>query len=370
MGTAYTPGLTVSGCATIDKTRRLPIKGRVLVAPGQMVEPEDIVARAELPGEVETVRLAEALGLEPPEVQAALRVHEGEAVSENQLLAEARFFFGLFRAEVRAPAAGVVDFYSPVTGHLGIRKPPVPIELRAYIRGTVTDVIADEGVIIRTRGALVQGIFGVGGERTGRLCHVAQRPDEDVEVAALPADCRGLVLTGGRLASFEVLAEAAQRGAVGMVVGGIKDETLARYVGRRLGVAVTGQENVPLTLILTEGFGAMAMAERTFALLQRLAGQECSISGATQIRAGVQRPEIIVPGDTAAAAGPALRTELAVGTPIRIIRFPYFGRLGTVSDLPAEPQIIETGARVRVLKALLDDGREVVVPRANVEIIA
>ena len=202
------------------------------------------------------------------------------------------------------------------------------------------------------------------------MCIRDRRPDEDVEVAALPADCRGLVLTGGRLASFEVLAEAAQRGAVGMVVGGIKDETLARYVGRRLGVAVTGQENVPLTLILTEGFGAMAMAERTFALLQRLAGQECSISGATQIRAGVQRPEIIVPGDTAAAAGPALRTELAVGTPIRIIRFPYFGRLGTVSDLPAEPQIIETGARVRVLKALLDDGREVVVPRANVEIIA
>ena len=36
---------------------------------------------------------------------------------------------------------------------------------------------------------------------------------------------------------------------------------------------------------------------------------------------------------------------------------------------PAEPVTIESGATVRVLKAKLDSGEEVLVPRANVEII-
>ena len=64
MGSAYTPGLTVSARAVIEKTRRLPIKGKVIVEVGQAVGPADAVARAELPGDVETVRVAEALGLE------------------------------------------------------------------------------------------------------------------------------------------------------------------------------------------------------------------------------------------------------------------------------------------------------------------
>jgi len=34
MGTAYTPGLTVSPDTLISKTRRLPLKGRVLVERG------------------------------------------------------------------------------------------------------------------------------------------------------------------------------------------------------------------------------------------------------------------------------------------------------------------------------------------------
>jgi len=60
---------------------------------------------------------------------------------------------------------------------------------------------------------------------------------------------------------------------------------------------------------------------------------------------------------------------LALGSPIRLIREPYFGLLATVTALPEEPEIIATEARVRVLRARLADGTEVTVPRANVELI-
>ena len=78
----------------------------------------------------------------------------------------------------------------------------------------------------------------------------------------------------------------------------------------------------------------------------------------------------IDPGEGAQAGPPARRSgELAVGTPVRIIRVPHFGLLGEVTALPPEPRRLESGSLVRVLRARLADGQEVTVPRANVEII-
>ena len=60
---------------------------------------------------------------------------------------------------------------------------------------------------------------------------------------------------------------------------------------------------------------------------------------------------------------------LVVGSPVRVIREPYFGLLGNVVLLPSELERIETEASVRVLEVKLADGRRVTLPRANVEMI-
>jgi hypothetical protein len=119
------------------------------------------------------------------------------------------------------------------------------------------------------------------------------------------------------------------------------------------------------------------MAARTYGLFRSLEGRTASINGATQIRAGVIRPEVIVPfvTDRSSSLSPlpsSLSSEsgqLIVGAPIRMIREPYFGLLGTVSALPSEPVKVESEAVVRVLQATLEDGRSITVPRANVELI-
>ena len=58
VGTAYTPGLTVSARTRVEKLRRLPLKGAVLVKEGQTVRPDTVVARTELPGLMQTVKVA------------------------------------------------------------------------------------------------------------------------------------------------------------------------------------------------------------------------------------------------------------------------------------------------------------------------
>jgi len=149
------------------------------------------------------------------------------------------------------------------------------------------------------------------------------------------------------------------------------DKQLIELLGYEIGVAITGDEAVGLTLVLTEGFGEIEMSKKTFDLLQSLDGQTGSINGATQIRAGVIRPEIIVPHTDPAGQAEEVTGggELKIGSTIRVIREPYFGQLGSVTELPPELVKIETGAKVRILRAKLGGRDAVIVPRANVELV-
>ena len=148
MGTAYTPGLTVSPRTMIHKTRRLPLKGTVLVERGGRVAPDTVVARAELPGAMQTVKVAAALGVEPADVPNALLVRVGEEVERDQIIAQTRGLFGLFKSECRSPAAGAVEIISPVSGNVGIREAPTPIDVTAYLPGVITEVLPEEGVVV------------------------------------------------------------------------------------------------------------------------------------------------------------------------------------------------------------------------------
>jgi hypothetical protein len=157
-------------------------------------------------------------------------------------------------------------------------------------------------------------------------------------------------------------------------VGGIHDKDLRALLGYDLGVAITGTEKIGLTLILTEGFGAIPMAAKTFALLSKHRGQMASVSGATQIRAGVIRPEIIIPQSAPSPLvgedrGEGERGGIRVGDQVRVIRDPLFGRIGRVAALPPDLRLIETESHVRVLEVTFPDKTRAVIPRANVEII-
>jgi hypothetical protein len=373
LGSAYTPGLTVSGDTAVRRTRRLPIKGEVLVKVGDEVAPQDVVARAMLPGPQQAIKLAEELGVEAGEIKGFLKLKVGDPVEAGQLIAETKGMFGgWFKKEVFSKYSGTIESVSEVTGHVLVREPSVPVEITAYIRGTVVEAMSQDGAVIEARGAMVQGIFGVGGERCGDVRVAVASPDDVLEASSVHDSDQGKVLVGGAGVTLEAIKRAAQVGAVGIVVGAVRDVDLIQYLGYDIGVAITGQEDIPLTLVATEGFGNLRMAQRTFELFKSLEGRQASVNGATQIRAGVIRPEVIVPiaGATGGAAAGEKAMSLAPGTPIRVIREPYFGRLGQVTGLPPQPQTVDSGAKVRVLQARLDDGQEVTVPRANVEIIA
>ena len=373
MAHAYTPGLSVTRRTVLRRTRRLPVQGRVLADVGDAVEREQVVARTELPGSVSTVNVVNRLGITAEELPGFMLKAEGDPVSRGEPIAETRPLIKWFKTTVESPIDGTVDSVSPVTGQVLLRQPPLPVEVLAYVDGEVVEVLEGEGVVVETGGAFVQGIFGVGGERYGALHLLAGEPGEALTPDQIGAECEGRILVATGLLSYESIEGARDAGAAGVIGGGIRDHDLRRLLGYDLGVAITGTEEIGLTVIVTEGFGEIAMARRTFEILRDCHGRQASISGATQIRAGVMRPEIIVPeaaGRGEAAAEASGVEGMAQGDPLRVIRAPYFGRIGKVRELTPELLRVESGASVRVLEVEFEDGSRAVVPRANVELIA
>jgi hypothetical protein len=375
MGHAYTPGLKVTDLMTVVKKRILPLKGQVVVKRDDIVSSDTVVARTELPGIVEPVNVANILGVPPQDVPESMVKKVGDHIQEGDIIAKSKSFFGLFSASAKAKISGSVENISAITGQVLLRGAPVPIEVKAYLNGIVTNVFEKEGVEVTTKGSFVQGIFGIGPETHGPIKILSKTNKEVLTEKEFDSSCKGQVVVGGSMITAAGLRKAIEVGAVGIVVGGFNDKDLRDFLGYDLGVAITGNEDKGITLVVTEGFGEIMMAQKTFDLLKRHEGQEACINGATQIRAGVIRPEVVIPKiDTLSQVGKEKVVQgenlgLTIGSPVRVIRQPYFGKLGKVSDLPSKLQMLESESKARVLEVEFEDGKKSIIPRANVEMI-
>lgn len=372
MAQAYTPGLKVSSRLRHRVRRLLPISGDVLVKQGDRVNAEDVVAQTFMPGDVVPINLSNVLSVPPGDVKECMLVKVGDEIAVDQPIARSKGLFGFFKSEYKSKSAGTLETVSDVTGQAIIRGAPLPVQVLAFLGGEVTEVLPGEGVVIEEDVSYVQGIFGIGGEAYGTLRPACAAPGDDLTPDKILPDMRGQIVVGGARMTGDAIRKVIEVGVAAVISGGMDDQDLKEILGYDLGVAVTGSEKVGATVIVTEGFGDIAMAERTFNLLKTRAGDLCAVNGATQIRAGVMRPEIVIPVTSdASQTTPAEQVAgmLEVGSPVRVIRDPYFGQLGSVSNLPPEPQTLGSGSKARVLEVKLSNGEDVTVPRANVELI-
>jgi len=371
---AYTPGLKVSPHVRHRVRRMLPLQGDVLVKTGDRTEATDLVAKTLMPGDVTPLNLANLLSLPPADVRECMLKQQGERIEVGEPLARTKGIFGLMKHEYRSKIAGTIETVSDITGQLIVRGEPIPVQLLSYLAGEVVEILADEGCVVEADVCFVQGIFGIGGEAFGTIRLAARAHDQELTEDLIHEEMAGAIVIGGARVTAQALRRAIEVGAAAVVSGGMDDHDLRELLGYDLGVAITGNEKVGLTVVLTEGFGEIAMAERTYALLASHAGARAAINGATQIRAGVMRPELLIPlsEDARAAVAESRPSDgtLDVGLTVRIIRDPYFGLIGTVAALPPEPRVLESGSKARVLEVALGGGAgTVVVPRANVELI-
>ena len=369
---SYTPGLKVLKNTKILKERRLPLKGSVESKVGQIVKPNDIVAKTDLPGNVQMINVANQLNIDASDINQCMIKTIGELIHKNDLIAETKGIFGFFKSSVLSPCEGTIETISDVTGQVVLRESPIPVEVDAYIEGKINEVISDEGVVIKTNGVFIQGIFGIGGESRGKIKTIVDTRESEITKEMITDEEKGKIIIGGSFISIDAYKKAIDFEVAGIVVGGFNYYDLEEILGYTLGVAITGSEDLYTSLIVTEGYGKIQMGQQTFDLLNTYSGKLASINGATQIRAGVIRPEIIIPLDSSDASIESNDSNqsdgMTIDSLVRVIRSPNFGKIGLVKELPPELREMESETMVRVAIVYID-GNRFEIPRSNLEVV-
>jgi hypothetical protein len=374
-----TPPLIASAVARIE--RRLPSAGEVLVRQGQRVEPEEVVAKAFLPGTPVIVNLARALSIAPAMVERAMAREVGNKVNEGEVLARSSRIGG---RTCLSPVSGKIELVDSETGYVTISPDPAMYELQATVRGLVMEILPNQGVVIETPAAQVYGVFGVGQERSGVLQLLVTDPSEAIVPDMINAKSAYAILIGGSGITAAALRRAVKEQVRGVIVGGIEEAELRAFLGAdsldcwRTGsggwqfpVAVPGQPS-ELTLVVTEGFGVNPMSLPIFELLALHDRQEALIEGQTRLRGPMRRPRVVIPlssrtpGVQLEPPRPALRT----GATVRILQGARLGQTGQIRSISKGPRRLPSRVRVPAVEVVLEDNTTLLLPRTDVELLS
>jgi len=314
------------------------------------------------------------LGCRPADIPNHMLVDVGQEVKRGAIIAKKGEASAFFTRTALAPISGLISEIDSKTGYATISRPFREVVVKAYLSGRVSRVLPEYGVNIESPGVVVNGAFGVGPEAHGDLVVLSENIDCPLTDDMITADLAGKVVVVGSHATNEALSKALENGVRGVVCATASYLHLVQALGVKLGVGITGQEDIGTTVILMEGFGQLTMRRHAFEALRQLDGQHVSINGRTQIRAGAIRPEVVCtfPDYDGELGQPSVLDEdLYTGARVRVISDPYFGRLGEIVDMPRDSRSIGTEASVPVIMIRFDDAEgdePVMIPRKNVEL--
>lgn len=338
---------------TIVRERLLPVPGKVNVHVNQRVNPTDVVAETTFAREHVLLDVARTFGISPAAADKLIRVQEGDKLTQDALIAESS---GLFARSIKAPRPGRVMIVG--SGQVLMEVGDTRIELRAGLPGLVSQVIPDRGVVIRTAGALVQGVWGNGRIDNGLMVNLLEKPDDVLSAGRLDVSLRGSVILGGQVRDVETLKAAAELPVRGLILSSMPSSLLQAAYQMRFPIMVT------------EGFGAIPMNSAAFKLLTTNNKREATVNAEHFDRYTGSRPEVIIPLPISSEPDePNPYEPFAAGQQVRMRRPPNAGMIGTISNLLPGLSLLPSGLRAPAADVKLENGENVIVPLVNLELV-
>jgi hypothetical protein len=221
------------------------------------------------------------------------------------------------------------------------------------------ELLDTRGVMIETVGALIQGVWGNGRIDFGLMFALIKSPDDELNASQLDVSMRGSIILGGHCKNADVLRSAAELPLRGLI--------LASMDARLVSIAA----RMRFPVILLEGFGKMPMNPAAFRLLTTNERREVAINAEPWDRYRGQRPEVVITLPSSGEQTLAKDMEVfSSGQRVRIVRAPYTGATGTLLSLRPGLSTLPNGISARSADIRLEDGQNVVVPLANLEVLA
>ncbi len=347
------PVVHVLPLTTIVRERTLPVAGKVNAHVNQRVSPTDVVAEATFAREHVLLDVARTFGVSANAADKLIKVKEGDRLTQGALVAETG---GMIPRTIKAPRAGRVMIAG--SGQVLMEVGDTRVELRAGLPGVVTQVLPERGVVIRTAGALVQGVWGNGRIDNGLMISLLEKPDDVLSADRLDVSLRGSVILAGHIRDAETLKVAAELPIRGLIISSLLSPL----------ISVAYQMRYPI--LSMEGFGAIPMNSAAFKLLTTNNKREATVNAEHFDRYTGNRPEVIIPLPISnEPPEPNMYEIFAVGQQVRLRRPPNVGMIGTISSLPSGLSILPSGLRASSADVKLENGESLLVPLVNLEVV-
>lgn len=364
---------------TIVHVKRRIIRGKNLlkVHPGYEVTPDTVLGEGELISGYKIIDLAKILGVSPKDCQQYLKKPIGEIVYQGELIAEKEGFLKIQTSRVMASNDGVLESLDSQRGLLKIKLNPQREILTSGVYGIVDDVdLKKSEVTIRTQATIVYGIAGSGRERSGTLRLLSSdNPGLLVSSHQITSDFAGQIVVGGSMAFADALQKCMTLGVSALITGGVNATDYRAISGGGFHLKDKHWTDVGLTVLVTEGFGSIAIGGDIYRALVEHEGQFCLIDG--------NNHRLILPtkdqnsmmyirktvGSKGASTTPkiAVEQELKVGSRVRIVSAVGLGIQGLVSHIDQSLTVLSNGHAVIMVTVTTKGGKKQVAAE-NIEI--
>ncbi|MBI2021666.1 hypothetical protein HYS93_02145 [Candidatus Daviesbacteria bacterium] len=350
-------------------------EGKLVVKKGEEIAPDDVLGKYSISAGFSAINISKLLGVSPQEGAKSLQRQIGAKIYKGELLAFKKGLFGR-KAVVVAPTDGVIEHYDPLSGDLKLKFIPKEISLTSGVYGIVDEVNEITGeVLIRTMATEVFGVIGSGKERAGVLYIISNKEDL-LHPSKITQELSKHILVAGALVYGDTLTKAAGFGIYGIITGGInaKDyKGMTSSIDPRKSIG----SDVGISLLVTEGFGPLAIGDDIFNLLRGFNNRYVYLNGngrtlilpSSSADSILALRKIALPIKRSPASAPEIEiADIKVGSKIRIIWPPYMGVQGKVIVIDETPTVLESGIATYMLTVETAKAK-IKVPSPNIELI-
>lgn len=350
-------------------------RGELKVKVGQEVSPDEIIGIATTASGFRIINLASQLSVNPADVGKYLAKNLNQRIYKGELLALKKGGFLGGQKIITAPSDGILDFLNPKTGELRLSFLPAKVNLVSGVYGIVEFVDKERGqVTIKTQVSLIRGVIGSGRLREGIL-RILGKKDDLIAKTSVETKYSGYIIVGGSLFFKDTISSAISLGINGLISGGINAEDYRSIAGGRLIFPEKFETDIGLSIVVTEGFGAIPVGGDIFNILSSFEGRFVFIDGNKGL---VYLPSFssssmtivkktALPKVSAEESGTGT-VELKVGQRVRIIGNYRLGEHGKILAINSSETQLPSGIKA-ILAIVETEKRKIEVPVANLEVV-
>lgn len=230
------------------------------------------------------VSLHDKLGVKPRFITTYMHKRKGDYITTGEILAAKNW--SKYDHLIHSPATGTIIDVDTAKGNVTIQYQRKNLKLTSGLSAKVTSIAKNRFVEMEYDGITINGSIGFGKASNGPVMW----NDTFVEADLKP----GFIAIFPFALSMEQLKLIQRNKLAGIIVPSLSEKDVVSLLSYELGVGLTGGEALPFGIILTNGFGNLTLSKEYEEIFRDCTGKHGVMLPATQIRAGVVRPCLIV----------------------------------------------------------------------------